>query len=344
LKTISKCLISVWALALIYSGSAIAQDNLSPEQETPPAQNTRNHEQETPPPNLEAESELIKSVKKVVKEANDDNRTTQSILDKREKSVKESNVNPFSISQYRQNYLLPTTHVKSPNPISVDGLTDENIDNFEAKYQISVSMPLYLMDDDASGIFFGMTLISFWQVYNDETSKPFRENNYEPEVYYQWQTDWDLFGYRFNQFNVGLNHQSNGQSGLKSRSWNRIYATAIFSDVDSFYYVKGWYRLPEDNKEFELDPTGDDNPDITDFIGRAEFGYGFNIGKVNLLTKLTNNLSFNTNRGSIVFNLTYPINDRYDWLLQYFNGYGDSLIDYNRHQQRIGVGIQLKLF
>lgn len=343
MKTVNVCLSAFWALALVYSSSASAQDSPTQEQEeTPPAQKTTTPEQATPPPIVE--SALIKSVKKVVEEANDDIRTTESILDKREKSVKESNVNPFSISQYRQNYLLPITHVKSPNPISVNGLTNENIDNFEAKYQISVNMPLLLMDDDASGVFFGVTLLSFWQVFNDETSKPFRENNYEPEVYYQWQTDWDLFGYRFNQFNVGLNHQSNGQSGLKSRSWNRIYATAIFSDVNSLYYLKTWYRLPEDEKTFELDPTGDDNPDISDFIGRTEFGLGFNMGKVNLLTKVTNNLSLNKNRGSIELNLTYPINDRYDWLLQYFNGYGDSLIDYNRHQQRIGFGIQLKLF
>jgi phospholipase A1 len=343
LKTVNACLLAFWALALVYSSSASAQDHpTQAQEETPPAQKTAPPGQATPPPIVE--SALIKSVKKVVEEANDDIRTTQSILDKREKSVKESNVNPFSISQYRQNYLLPITHVKSPNPISVNGLTDENIDNFEAKYQISVNMPLLLMDDDASGVFFGMTLVSFWQVFNDETSKPFRENNYEPEVYYQWQTDWDLFGYRFNQFNVGLNHQSNGQSGLKSRSWNRIYATAIFSDVNSLYYLKTWYRLPEDQKTFELDPTGDDNPDISDFIGRTEFGFGFNMGKLNLLAKVSNNLSFNKNRGSIELNLTYPINDRYDWLLQYFNGYGDSLIDYNRHQQRIGFGIQLKLF
>ncbi|MFT6414204.1 MAG: phospholipase A1, partial [Glaciecola sp.] len=143
MKTVSKCLISVWALALVYSSSALAQDNPSPDQATLSSQKTTNQEQEPPPPDVE--SALIKSVRKVVKEASDDNRTTESILDKREKSVKESNVNPFSISQYRQNYLLPVTHVKSPNPISVDGLTDENIDNFEAKYQISVSMPLYLM-------------------------------------------------------------------------------------------------------------------------------------------------------------------------------------------------------
>ncbi|WP_412972501.1 phospholipase A [Glaciecola sp. MF2-115] len=304
---------------------------------------TQKPKQDNTPPPIN-DPGLLMSVKQVVREANDSKQTTVSILDKRVKSVKESNVNPFSISQYRQNYLLPATYIKAPNPISVDGLTEETIDKFEAKYQISVNMPLYLQDDDASGVFFGMTLVSFWQVYNDETSKPFRENNYEPEVYYQWQTDWDILGYRFNQFNIGLNHQSNGQSGLKSRSWNRIYATAIFSDINSFYYVKTWVRLPEEDKAFELDPTGDDNPDITDYIGRAEFGYGFDFGKVNILAKITNNLSFDKNRGSIELNLTYPINKRYDWLLQYFNGYGDSLIDYNRHQQRIGLGIQLKLF
>ena len=102
--------------------------------------------------------------------------------------------------------------------------------------------------------------------------------------------------------------------------------------------------MPEEDKAFELDPTGDDNPDITSYIGRGEFGYGFDFGKVNILAKITNNLSFSKNRGSIELNLTYPINKRYDWLLQYFNGYGDSLIDYDRHQQRIGLGIQLKLF
>ncbi|MBF7074768.1 phospholipase A [Glaciecola sp. MH2013] len=276
-------------------------------------------------------------------EARDGETTTNSILDERTDLMKEANVNPFSISQYRQNYLLPLSYAKAPNPISVDGLTEENVDQFEAKYQISVNMPLYLQDDDASGVFFGMTLISFWQVYNSDVSKPFRETNYEPEVYYQWQTDWDLFGYRFNTANIGINHQSNGQSGLKSRSWNRLYASAMFSDIDSLYYVKAWYRLPEDDKEFPLDPNGDDNPDITDFVGKLELGYGLQLGKFNALTRLRNNLSFSKNRGSVELNLTYPINDRYDWLFQYFNGYGDSLIDYNQHQQRVSLGIQLKL-
>ena len=91
-----------------------------------------------------------------------------------------------------------------------------------------------------------------------------------------------------------------------------------------------------------MDSTGDDNPDITTFMGHAEFGYGTKLGNFNIMALVRNNLKTSDNKGSVQLNLSYPISDRYDVLLQYFNGYGDSLVDYNRHQQRIGLGIQLK--
>ena len=113
---------------------------------------------ETPPPPSKPE-EIMNTVKKAVADARDGKQTTESILDKRVDRMKESNNNPFSISQYRQNYLLPFSYAKAPNPISVDGLTEENVDKFEAKYQISVNLPLYLQDDDVSGVFFGIGLV-----------------------------------------------------------------------------------------------------------------------------------------------------------------------------------------
>jgi phospholipase A1 len=184
--------------------------------------------------------------------------------------------------------------------------------------------------------------MSFWQVYNSETSKPFRETNYEPEIFYKWAPNWDVFGIRFNGAQIGLNHMSNGQDGLKSRSWNRVIATALFSSEDSAYYLKTWYRLPEDTKIDEFDPTGDDNPDILDFYGRIELGFAYKIGNVNMIARVRNNLSFDDNRSGIELNFTYPINERYDVLLQYFNGYGDSLIDYDRHLQRVSLGVMLR--
>lgn len=264
-----------------------------------------------------------------------------SILEKRQQSDELALQNPFSISQHKLNYILPVSYVKDPNPIGVTELDQENVDNLEAKYQISMKLPIHLSEDATSGAYLGFTATSFWQVYNSEVSKPFRETNYEPEIFYSWQTDYRFLGIKFNQVNLGFNHQSNGQSGLKSRSWNRLFASAVFSDEDSVYFLKTWYRIKEDTKETPTSPTGDDNPDITHFLGHFEIGYGKKVGNFNVFTLIRNNLK-SDNKGSIELNLTYPINDRYDFVIQYFNGYGDSLIDYNRHQQRVGLGIQLK--
>lgn len=267
--------------------------------------------------------------------------TTESALDNRMEGDKEALDNSFAMTQHRQNYILPMTYITNPNSAGNSELTEENIDKKEAKFQISTKFPLYLEEAGFDGVYFGFTLTSFWQLYNSEVSKPFRETNYEPEVFWQETADYSVFGYKFNTFQVGFNHMSNGQSGLQSRSWNRLFASIVFSDNDDIYYLKTWYRIPEDEKDDINDPTGDDNPDIQDYYGRIELGYGRKIGAFKMMALLRNNLDFDENRGSIQLDFTYPISDRYELLLQYFNGYGDSLIDYNRSQERIGVGFQL---
>ena len=267
--------------------------------------------------------------------------TTESALDNRLEGDKEALDNVFAITQHRQNYLLPFTYVKNPNSAGNQDLTEENVDSKEAKFQVSMKLPLYLEDTGFDGLYFGFTLTSFWQLYNSEVSKPFRETNYEPEVFWQKTGDYSVLGYKFNTFQLGFNHMSNGQSGLRSRSWNRIFASITFSDNDDIYYLKTWYRVPEDEKDDPLDASGDDNPDIEDFYGRFELGYGRKIGAFKMLALVRNNLDFDENRGSFQLDMTYPISDRYELLVQYFNGYGDSLIDYNRSQERIGIGFQV---
>ncbi|WP_269520251.1 phospholipase A [Alteromonas sp. BMJM2] len=267
--------------------------------------------------------------------------TTESALDDRLQGDKEALDNVFAITQHRQNYLLPFTYVKNPNSAGNQELTEENVDSKEAKFQLSMKLPLYLEDTGFDGVYFGFTLTSFWQLYNSEVSKPFRETNYEPEVFWQKTGDYSVLGYKFNTFQLGFNHMSNGQSGLRSRSWNRIFASITFSDNDDIYYLKTWYRVPEDEKDDPLDASGDDNPDIEDFYGRFELGYGRKIGAFKMLALVRNNLDFDENRGSIQLDMTYPFSDRYELLVQYFNGYGDSLIDYNRSQERIGIGFQV---
>ncbi|WP_332874303.1 phospholipase A [Bowmanella yangjiangensis] len=270
----------------------------------------------------------------------------QTLVTERLVSDKAALVNPYAITQHKPNFLLPVSYQKNPNQLGDDGFSQGNIDHMEAKFQISVKMPVYRPDEQQSleGVYFGFTAKSHWQVYNSEISKPFRETNYQPEVFYNFDTDLKLLGYRFNLAQVGIEHQSNGQNQLRSRSWNRIYGSLLFSDEDSFYYLRAWYRIKEDEKDDPLDPRGDDNPDITHFLGHMEVGYGTQMGNFKLMTMIRNNLKTSDNKGSIELNLTYPLNNRYEVLLQYFNGYGDSLIDYNRHQQRISLGIQLAYF
>tara|TARA_R110001583_G_scaffold51602_2_gene161074 strand:+ start:582 stop:1481 length:900 start_codon:yes stop_codon:yes gene_type:complete len=265
-----------------------------------------------------------------------------SIFDQRSEAVGEAIDNPFAFSQHRLNYILPFSYVSDPNTLSASGLSTENVDNIEAKYQISVKLPLYQVENSTSGLYMAFTAVSYWQVYNGEASKPFRETNYEPELFYSWRNELTFAGFKFNQIRFGLSHQSNGQSGLRSRSWNRLFASAMFSDADSFYHIKAWYRIKEDEKDDPFDSTGDDNPDITTFMGHTEFGYGTTLGDFNVMALIRNNLKTSNNKGSIELNLSYPISERYELLMQYFNGYGDSLVDYNRHQQRIGFGVQLK--
>lgn len=289
--------------------------------------------------NINAQSENIDLTTVQTKQQNS---VHQTLLDDRAASINQAVTNPFALSQHRLNYILPFSYVSNPNTISALGLNTENVDNLEAKYQISVKLPIYQEDKSTTGLYLGFTAVSFWQVYNSEVSKPFRETNYEPELFYSWRNELTFAGFKFNQIRFGISHQSNGQSGLRSRSWNRLFASAIFSDDDSFYHIKAWYRIKEDEKTDPFDSSGDDNPDITKFLGYTELGYGTKFGDLNVVALVRNNLKTSDNKGSVELNVSYPLNSRYDFLFQYFNGYGDSLVDYNRHQQRFGLGIQLK--
>ncbi|QPG07135.1 phospholipase A [Salinimonas marina] len=283
----------------------------------------------TPPQNQQTNQEADK-----IKQA-------PSILSSRFEADRKALDNLFVISQHHPNFILPISYVTNPNSVGNEELTPNNVDNKEAKFQLSVKLPVYLQHDTTDGLYVGFTLTSFWQLYNSEVSKPFRETNYEPEIFYMKEADITLLGYDFSALQVGFNHMSNGQSGLRSRSWNRLFASVLFSDYDNLYYLKTWYRIPEDDKRSPADPTGDDNPNLQDYYGRVELGYGTRVGNFKLLARLRNNLSFGTNRGSLELNLSYPMSDRYEILLQYFNGFGDSLIDYDRSQERIGLGVQL---
>ena len=140
-------------------------------------------------------------------------------------------------------------------------MSEENLDNIEAKFQLSFKARVWTTDDRRWGLWGAYTQQSNWQVYNsdEQVSKPFRETNYMPEVFVTFRPGIELpGGFNWRLINAGYVHQSNGRSDPLSRSWDRLFVE-LGIDRDNFALsLKGWYRLKENART-------DDNPDITDF-------------------------------------------------------------------------------
>lgn len=241
---------------------------------------------------------------------------------------------------HRPTYLMPITYVSKPNqepfsPTQPAGGYDDKLNNKEAKYQISFKVPLLTgMLDGPMTFWFGYTQVSFWQVYNSKNSAPFRETDYEPELFLRYQTDYHIGPGVLNGVSIGINHQSNGRSDPQSRSWNRILANAAYSYNRWLFMVSPWYRLPENRKD-------DDNPDIQKYLGYADYWavYKWDEDKT-LSLKLRNNLRSN-NKTSVQLGYSFPMGGKLKGYIQYYNGYGESLIDYNVRIHRIGIGVML---
>jgi len=250
---------------------------------------------------------------------------------------------------HRPNYVMPWTYQSRPDNREWDRLVDElsegeretlgNFDRVEAVFQLSIK---YVLAEDFLGknsaLEVGYTNRSFWQAYNSEISKPFRETNHEPELMLSIQPkhlDWVEYA------GISLNHQSNGQTSSLSRSWNRIivYGASI---VDSgLWYYRLWWRIPEESQGDPFDPSDNDNPDIDDYMGPGELYYMHVNGNHHVTAMVRNNFNPDENRGALQLEWSFPFTKRLRGYVQYFNGYGESLIDYDRYQERFGIGIQL---
>ncbi|MGK0523798.1 MAG: phospholipase A1 [Pseudomonadales bacterium] len=245
-----------------------------------------------------------------------------------------------SFISHRPTYIMPITWVDNPNTTPTSprlGATgyDYRLENEEAKYQISFKVPMLTgWLDDRTTLWFGYTQRSFWQVYNQDESAPFRETNYEPEIFLRHQTNLNLGPVTLSGVTIGVNHQSNGQSEPRSRSWNRIVAGAAVTYDRWLFAVRPWYRIPESGGE-------DDNADIEKYLGYANYNIVYKLAEDRTFSlQLFNNLR-SDNRTSLEFGYSFPLGDTIKGFFQYYNGYGESLIDYNHRIERFGLGIML---
>ena len=169
---------------------------------------------------------------------------------------------------------------------------------------------------------------SWWQITQD--SAPFRESNYRPELYVSAPVPFA------DELKIGAMHESNGKGGEESRSWNRLYAQSTWSAGGFSITPRAWYA-------FWLDRT---NEDIADYMGYGDLRASYTFGKQRLSAMWRNKLQFDgSNRGAIELNYSFPIfNSGFYGYLRYFNGYGESLADYKRSVNKIGIGLSFVEF
>jgi phospholipase A1 len=244
--------------------------------------------------------------------------------------------NPFGVVPHRPNYLLPYTYNKTPNQGPYQ--SEQNggtAQKGEAKFQISFRLPLWkhVLSQNIA-LYAAYTQLSFWQAYNTKDSSPFRENNYEPEAFLEFNTHGNILGLENQSIVLGADHQSNGLgTGGTSRSWNRVQAEFLLNRGNFVLSLKPWWRIPEPS-------ATDNNPDIEKYMGYGELRARYKLGsKVASLLWRNNFRSAGSNKGAVELGLSGPLIRQLRWYLQYFDGYGESLIDYNHADQRFGAGV-----
>ncbi len=214
-------------------------------------------------------------------------------------------------------------------------------DKNEAQFQVSIKVPIFTNIFNSKGdLFVSYTQNSFWQVYDKDDSSPFRETNYQPELF--WQLDLK------NKNKIGLKtirisaiHQSNGRTVTHSRSWNRSELHMLFEAKKFFYGLNIWNRWNEPYNDDANSTRDDDNPYLTKFIGNQKIFVGFKYKRFkNTLTYQNDIFDFKPDKGNIVVDIILPSNNHnFNYFLRYFDGYGETLIDYDKDIRRYSFGI-----
>jgi phospholipase A1 len=216
-------------------------------------------------------------------------------------------------------------------------------DGWTARFQLSFKYRLFDLGTGfgrdqpwLSGFYFGYTQNSIWDLSTD--SKPFRDTSYRPQFFWKWdRSDDKTF---VDSVRVGLEHESNGGDMEHSRSINIAFIRPewhhSFANRHEIQFMPKLYGY--------LDKS--ENPDIDQYRGYADWQLRYDAAGEWVGTLIGR---YGTSgKGSLQFDLSKRARDmRFGpvggyFHLQYFTGYGESILDYNvrrASQLRIGFAI-----
>jgi outer membrane phospholipase A len=219
-------------------------------------------------------------------------------------------------------------------------------DGTSARFQLSFRYRLFHAEGSVVGLLpvtrglvFAYTQTSLWDLH--ARSKPFRDTSYRPSLFYEWKFPGLGEARHPMALQTGFEHESNGKDGANSRSINTVFARLDWRTPvgDSGAYLgvapKVWGYADRS-----------DNPDIQRYRGWGELALraGRDDGWLAAL-KLRRGEG---GRESTQIDLSYPLSrpilaDVGAFLhLQFFEGYGETLLDYNeRHDPQLRVGFSI---
>lgn len=187
-----------------------------------------------------------------------------------------------------------------------------------------------------SNLYFSYTQTTLWDIGGD--SSPFRDTSYRPGLFYRWAgSSKGLFP---DSWRVGVEHESNGQGGLDSRSLNIAYLRPM------------WHMDFANGRRLTFSPRiyayldKDENPDIQHYRGYADWQLRYGREDGLMVTGLYRQGTKGYAMGQV--DISYPLSDRILSRtgtfahLQIFSGYGETLLDYYKDrdtQIRLGISV-----
>ncbi len=224
---------------------------------------------------------------------------------------------------YKDNYFIFGTSV-GPKPTR---------ENSNVKFQISVAQRLTKSTLPwHTYLYLFYTQKCFWNVL--EESLPMTDLNFNPGI--GWAKHLFVKDRYIGKLMLVVEHESNGKDGDASRSWNRITLGAnIMIDPQFMVHGKAWIPIVD----------GENNRDILDYCGIYQIGTSVmsankRFGAAVILTKRRGwNLNYNT-----VVELSYRFSNNHNqyFFAQYYNGYGEGLLDYKQFHSQLRIGMVIK--
>ena len=244
-----------------------------------------------------------------------------------EETMRQFTQSLYSIKAHGTNYFLPVSYRYNGKYADTNGHEAKGIETeFQLSLKYDFSTNLLGFHEIYTAAY---TQVAFWQLYAE--SAYFRELNYNPELFVTFPVMSFIKNVPLKALRFSFEHQSNGRGGEEERSWNYLSLSSYFQFKSLFTELKLWHRLP-DNIDY--------NPNLLDYLGHGHIRFMFPYKKH--MTKLLLRATF-SGESAVEVNYSYPISGSDDLYLYIkgFSGYGESLIDYDKNVNKVGIGFSI---